>query len=96
MPSPFSRGLQNADRAFEVFDEGEVLLGSVAMTTADTAIAVTHGLTGTPDFVLMMSSAAGAAVAEGLSWTADATTLTIAKVDTQAEAVISYIAGVLT
>ncbi len=93
MPSPFSLGAQNADKVFDDFVDGDVKFATALMTTADIALGVTHGLSGTPDFVIFMGSNSSASIAEGMSWTADATTITFLKVDTQDTAIISYIAG---
>jgi len=111
MPSPFSQGVQNADDMFDsstidaanisamailavAFDD--LLISTATLTTADIALGVTHGLSATPDFVLFTGSNSSASIVEGMSWSADATTLTFNKVDTEDTAVVSYIAGVLT
>jgi len=96
MISPYSLGAQNAKTAFGVFVDGDILVGSILLTTTDVAIGVAHGLSATPDWVLLMSSGTGANNAQGLSWTANATTLTLAKVDTGSQSTISYMAGNLT
>ncbi len=96
MPSPFSKGAQNADRQFGKFADGQVILSTQAMTTSDIALGIAHGLSSTPDFVLFSTSQAAATAAEGLAWTANATTLTFLKVDTQNPATFSYIYGNLT
>ncbi len=111
MPSPFSLGVQNADAIFDTstldaanitamakvaiaFDD--ILISTATLTTADVALGVAHGLSAAPDFVLFTGSNDSASIVEGMSWTADATTLTFLKVDTQDTAIVSYIAGVLT
>jgi len=111
MPSPFSQGVQNADDMFDsstidaanisamaklavAFDD--ILISTATLTTADVAFPVAHGLSATPDFVLFTGSNDSASIVEGMSWTANATTLTFLKVDTQDTAIVSYIAGVLT
>ena len=93
MASPYSLGAQNSQNAFDNFPDGDIVFATALMTTADVALGVTHGLSGTPDFVIFMGSNTSASIAEGMSWTADATTLTFLKVDTQDTAIISYIAG---
>ncbi len=93
MPSAFGLGLTNAEGLFDGFASGDIVIGTQAMTTADVALGVAHGLSGTPDFVLFTTGQAAAAAAEGLAWTANATTLTWLKVDTQAATTFSYLYG---
>lgn len=93
MPSPFSLGAQNADQVFDNFVDGDIIFATALMTTADVALGVAHGLSAAPDFVIFMGSNSSASIAEGMSWTSDATTITFLKVDTQDTAIISYIAG---
>ncbi len=96
MPSPYNLGSKNADVAFGGFVDGDIVFGTALMTTADVALDVAHGLSATPDFVIFMGSNSSSSIAEGMSWTANATTITFLKVDTQDTAIISYIAGNLT
>ncbi len=93
MPSPFSRGLQNADKAFELLTAGDIKMATVLLVTANTTVVVAHGMTGTPDFCLMGVTGTAANVAEGIVWSADATSITFTCVDTQASMTISYLAG---
>ncbi len=93
MPSPFSLGAQNADRVFDGFVDGDVGVGAHTFTTAETVYTVAHGMSAAPDWVLLTCSDA-AIGAEGLGWSATATTLTINLVDTNAgEPVVSWLAG---
>jgi len=90
----FSQAAQTAKNIVALFaSDSDLTVGSSALTTSQTSKGIAHGLSGTPDFVLLGSSAAAAAAAEGIGWTANATTLTLTKVDTQAEATISYLVG---
>lgn len=93
MASPYSQGAQNAVSVFDNFPFGDITFATALMTTADIALGVAHGLSAAPDFVIFMGSNSSASIAEGMSWTSDATTLTFLKVDTQDTAIISYIAG---
>jgi hypothetical protein len=97
MASPFSNGVQNADKAFDIFAEGKVKAGSGTLTTTDAAIGIAHGLGAAPDFVLVSDSlAVGAGAAAGkIGWAANATTITFTKADTGAQETFSYIAGKL-
>ncbi len=89
----FGLGLKNAESVFDNFADGDIVFATALMTTADVALPVAHGLSGTPDFVIFMGSNSSASIVEGMSWTANATTITFLKVDTQDTAIISYIAG---
>lgn len=89
----FGGGLTNAESVFDNFAVGDIVFATVNMTTNDVALGVAHGLSGAPDFVIFMGSNNSASIAEGMSWTSNATTLTFLKVDTQDTAIISYIAG---
>lgn len=94
MPSPFSNGVQNADKVFDLFAEGQVTLFTVGLTTGSTAVGTAHGVGAAPDFVLLQSSvAADIDVDTGLIYSAGATTLTITRQTTGAAATISVIAG---
>jgi hypothetical protein len=97
MPSPFSNGVQNADKIFDLFSDGLVTAGSATLTTADAAMGIAHGLGATPDFVIAMSSlAVGAGAASGkFGWSAGATTITFTKADTGAPETFSYIVAKL-
>lgn len=90
MPSPFSNGVQNADKVFDILAEGKVKAGASALTTAQTSVAIAHGLGAAPDFVLVTDSAN-----VHPSWAATATTLTITSAETNAASRVSYIAGIL-
>lgn len=97
MPSPFSQGVQNADKAFGGLNFSAGIAGTGTLTTTDAAIGIAHGLGATPNFVLAFSSlavAAGAAAGK-FGYTADATTITFTKADTGAIETFSYIAAVI-
>ena len=103
MPSPFSLGVQNADAIFDgataagvlglesLFDD--VLVTTAILTTADIALGIAHGLAATPDFVLLSYTPGDNG--EGTGWSANATTLTLTKVDTEAIQTASVFAAVL-
>ena len=105
MPSPFSQGVQNADSIFSAVNSGsvtalasmfdDVLVTTATLTTADIALPIAHGLSGTPDFVLLGFKGSQTGIIEGFGWTANATTLTILKTDTQAQQIASVFAAVL-
>jgi hypothetical protein len=86
MPSPFSLGVQNADRLFDGFVDGSVAIGN---TSSDTGSAAVTGLGFTPDWVI--ATMAGVNALTG--WSATSTTLTITGRSTTTACVISYIAG---
>jgi hypothetical protein len=93
MPSPFSLGAQNADSAFSTFVDGDVTFFNASLTTAQTEVAVAHGLSGAPDFVLIQSANAAVAGDYDTGWSADATTLTIIALDTAADNTVSVFAA---
>lgn len=93
MPSPFSQGAQNADKAYSAFVDGDVTFFTVALTTIQTIGTAAHGLSAAPDFVLMSNSAAGAASANGTGWSATATTLTVTSDNTGAAETITVFAA---
>ncbi len=89
MPSPFSKGAQVSDDAFEAFNIGELVPGVVA---SGTGAGVITGLGFTPDWVLFEVGP----TANALSWVASGTTvgtLTLTGRSTTTAATISYIAG---
>ena len=89
MPSgPYTKGAQNAATFGDLFDYGDVVAGNVAFAAATSSTAtVTHGLTGTPDFIIGKST-----LAEDISHTANSTSVTFVRATTGA-ATISYIIG---
>ena len=87
--SAFTKGNQVSNDAFEAFEVGELVPGSVASGTGD-GVVTTLGFT--PDFVLFEVGA----TPNALSWTATSTSLTMVGRSTTTAATISYIAGNLT
>lgn len=89
MPSPFSLGVQNADRIFDGFVDGSVAVGVIASGTgAGTVTTATLGFT--PDWVLFsVENAEGAAT----HWATTSTTLTLTGRSTTTAGTIAYIAG---
>jgi hypothetical protein len=81
MPTPFTQGAQNADKAFSQFADGDVTFFSVSLTTLQTITTVAHGLSAAPDFAIVSPSAmsgASTATTNGLTgWSATATTITV-------------------
>ena len=77
MPSPFSQGAQNADKAFSQFANGDVTFFTVTLTTLQTVGTTAHGLSAAPDFVILGLGALDSAASVGASWSATATTLTV-------------------
>lgn len=58
MASPYTKGATNAATIGDVFDLGDILVTSVAWAAAASSTAtITHGLTGTPDWVQGYSTA---------------------------------------
>ena len=82
MPSPFSNGLQNADKLFDTAGNGDVTFFTVVMTTAQTVGTAAHGLSGAPDFVIFSGSSAVGVSSYASGWSADATTLTVTRDNT--------------
>jgi hypothetical protein len=97
MPSPFSLGAQNADKAFSRFVSGDVTFLNGALTTLQTVGTVAHGLSAAPDFVILQTDAmtgASTTTTNGITgWSATATTLTYTCDNTAAAQVVSIIAG---
>ncbi len=108
MPTGFSLGVQNADVVYDGIADGDaklvgaavvaaafddVLVTTAILTTTDIALGIAHGLSATPNFVLMTLTPGNNS--EGTGWSANATTLTLTKVDTQAIQTASVFAAVL-
>jgi hypothetical protein len=97
MPSPFSNGLQNADKLFDTATEGDVTFFTTSLTTLQTVSDVAHGFSAAPDFVLVSPSAmsgASTATTNGLTgWSATATTLTVTCDNTAGTTVLSVFAA---
>ena len=93
MASPFSKGVQAADKAFELFEGNDMLAGSAGYSAADTIVAVAHGLSAAPDWCILGFEGVIAGSAEGVMWSATATTLTITIADTTDACTVSYLAG---
>lgn len=101
----YGQALTNAAAVFDGASSGsvtaltslfdDVLVTTATLTTADIALPIAHGLSGTPDFVLLGFSGSQTGIIEGFGWTANATTLTILKTDTQAQQIASVFAAVL-
>ena len=96
MPGPYTRGAQNADKAFEVLNAGKIVVGVTTATTTDAAVSLAHGLGAAPDFVIAMDSSVVAAAHANLSWAANATTITFTRGDTTNAGTVSYILGIFT
>jgi hypothetical protein len=90
--SIFTKGGQNAENLGDYFDLNDLIVGSVAATTAQATATVTHGLTGTPDFFLVTSSQSG----DKPGVASDSTTVTITSELTTAPRTYYYIVGDLT
>lgn len=85
---PYGKGAQNGAKFGDEFDYEDIIAGKVAFAAATSSTAtVTHGLTGTPDFIIGKSS-----LAEDISHTANSTSVTFVRATTGA-ATISYIIG---
>lgn len=97
MPSPFSQGAQNADRAFAGFVYGDVTFFSVSLTTLQTITTVAHGLSAAPDFAIVSPSAmsgASTATTNGLTgWSSTATTITVTCDNTAGTTALSVFAA---
>ena len=65
----------------------DIKVGTSAMAASAVTSTVAHGLTSTPDFVLL-SREAGAT-----TWASDSTTLTFTRAASTAASVVSYIIG---
>jgi hypothetical protein len=88
-----TKGGQNAARLGDFFDLDDIAAGNLAFTTSATTDAITHGLTGTPDFVILSRAETGAS----LTWAADTTTVTVTRPgSTNNIEAYSYIIGVTT
>jgi hypothetical protein len=104
MPSPFSRGVQNADDMFDAsaIDAANIAAMAalavafdnltIAVAASGTGAAAITGLGYTPDWVLFGVSA----TPNALSWTATSTTLTLTGRSTTTAETITYICGLLT
>jgi hypothetical protein len=94
MPSPFSNGAQNADKAYSKFANGDVTFFTMALTTLQTVATAAHGLSAAPDFVLASHTNVGAvATSGGIGWSATATTLTVTSNDTLASGTLTVFAA---
>ena len=83
MPSPYTKDVQNAAKIGDAFDYGDMKVGSVAFAAATSSTAtVTHGLTGTPDWII-----ANGSIASPLTLTANSTSVSFVRSATGAETV---------
>lgn len=97
MPGPYTKGAQNAEALFALFDYGDVLAGSATINQNTTGVTITHGLAGTPTFFLFQTDDAGDVADRGVfASNAGATTFDIEHADTDgATQTVYYIAAVL-
>jgi hypothetical protein len=94
MPSPFSLGAKNSDKAFSRFVDGDVTFFTVALTTIQTQVEVAHGLSAAPDFALLSSNAIALAASTGhQGYSATATTITVIDDNTAAATTVSVLCG---
>lgn len=91
----WTEGGFNAIKLGDAFDLDDLIIGSATIAENETNVAVTHGLSGTPDFVLV-SAVAGADSTRIVDAAAGQTVITFSHTDTNGAAqAVSYIAGVL-
>jgi len=91
--SGYTKAEKNAKLIGDVFDNGDLLAGSGTWTTSSTTEVVAHGLTGTPDFVVVARADGG----DAPSWTADGTNVTFVRAgSTNNIETFSYVIGDLT
>ncbi len=90
MPAGFTRAEANAKDFGDEFTIAGLLIANSALTTAQTTVAVAHGLGAAPTFVLVKGT-----TASSISWTAGATTITFTSTETNAPETISYLAAIL-
>ena len=96
MPGPYTKGAQNAETLFALFDIGDVTAGSATIDASATSVTVTHGLSGTPDFFLLDTNEEQLTTRLPFVATSGATTFIIEHSDTDgATQTVYYIAGVL-
>lgn len=86
-------GVSNAEALGVLFADGSITAGSATFNATSTADTLTHGLGAAPDFVILQS--AGEAAGRELTWTSDATTLTVTRATTVGAEAWSYIIGIL-
>jgi len=86
MASVYNRGLQDAETFFDLFVDGNIVVGKSASGTGSVVLTT---IDFTPDFVLFDVPAN----ANAKSWTATSTTLTLVGRSATTAAVVSYIAG---
>lgn len=96
MPGPYTKGAQNAETLFSLFDLGDVVAGSTAIAINATNATVTHGLSGTPDWILLGTPEEQLVNRIPYAASIGATTFLVAHSDTDGAAqTVYYIAGVL-
>lgn len=77
---PYTKAAQNASTLGDVFDLGELIATSVTFAnTASSTATITHGLTGTPDWVLWSANDIVPAIALG---TVNTTSITFTRTAT--------------
>ncbi len=86
--SAYTADVQNAGVIGANGDAGEMISGTVTKTTSSTTSVVTHGLSGTPDFII-----ATAEKSFGVKSTANTTSVTFTVATAATSNTISYIAG---
>lgn len=92
---PYTAGEQGAAKIADAIGDGpsQIAAGVVTKATSSTTAVVTHGLTGTPDFVLftIQSDASNKA---GIVYAANGTSVTFTKTTAETAWSVAYIAGV--
>jgi hypothetical protein len=92
--SAYTNGVQNAAILGDMGDNGSFEVGVVTKATSSTTAIVTHGLAGTPDFILCdLQADAGATALIGPSKTANSTTVTFTIGTAQTAWSVAYIIG---
>jgi hypothetical protein len=96
MPGPYTKGAQNAETFFALFDIGDVTGGTAVIPQNTTALVITHGLGGTPDFFLLDTPEEQLATRLPFVGSIGATTFEVVHTDTDgATQTVYYLAGVL-
>lgn len=96
MPGPYTKGAQNAEVLGALFDTGDIVAGTATIAWTTTTVAVTHGLSGTPNFFLLDTPEEQLATRLPFVTSIGATTFNVSHSDTDgATQTVYYIAGIL-
>ncbi len=95
MPGSYTADEQSAAKMMAAICDSpsQLTVGVVTKATSSTTAVVTHGLSGTPDFVISSLQANATAGTIAPTWTANGTSVTFVVATAQASWSVAYIIG---